>query len=203
MSASITAKVQVRLPRGRDWMWEVIRDLAETQGRFTVRDVHGRTSMARRPVEDYCRRLAKGGWLEHVETGAYKRRFYRLRFDQPDAPRPRADGTSVEKTGACTDQLWRTMAMLSRFRVRDLAIAASTAAHPVAEGTARRYCRAMARAGYLVTVREATGAEPALYFFPPNRRTGPIAPRVQATELVYDPNTGWIGGASDLGEVTL
>jgi len=189
-SSDAWVKLTARVPKGHQGFWDIIRDLRT----FTVRDIDQRSNVAKATVQDFVGRLVKGGYIRHVATQATGAKVYDLVADQPEAPALRRDGTPAQVTGLANEQMWRTMAMLGDFTAADLAIAASTDTVPVGRLTARDYCLALHRAGYLVTVDGGVPRRASTYRLLPSRRTGPRAPQIQKTKWVFDPNTGHVAG---------
>lgn len=143
--------------------------------------------MRRDTIRDFLRRLVKGGYLRVVReeptngTGS-PRRVYRLVKDQPDAPQLRRDGTPAVRVGRANEQMWRTMKMVDRFGYADLAMLSSTESCRVTFETAKSYVVALHTAGYLKRIDRG------LYRLRPDMNTGPLAPMVQRTDWVFDPN---------------
>lgn len=198
--AHIEAKLSVRVPRGQQAYWDIIRDLASQGEPFTVRDILLGTNAPKDTVGEYVARLVRGGYLERVGAGPDRRMRFRLLRDRPDAPRVRKDGSEATETGRGNDQLWRAMRMLKTFTARELAVYASTDTVVVKLATARAYCDDLAKVGYLAVIEEArTGhishARPRTYRLRPDMVTGPRAPMIQRTKFVWDPNLKKIMGA--------
>lgn len=192
--AHVVAKIAVKVPCGQLGIWRVIRDLK------TFEPTALRSLVAADPstIADYCRRLALAGYLTRDEAGTYT-----LVKDQPDAPRLRRDGTPAAEFGLGQEQMWRSMKMLAEFSPRDLAVAASTDEVKVAVSTATTYIKHLRIAGYLMVVAASRpsrgkpgGGAQAVYRLKPNMNTGPLAPQIQTTDYVFDPNTGKVMGAS-------
>ena len=184
-SIDIWVKLTARVPRGHQGFWEIIRDLRE----FTVRDVEYQSNVQAQTVRDFVRRLDRGGYITRIGSRG-QAHVYRLVHDQPEAPALRRDGSPAKAEGLANERMWRTMRMLGRFKAADLAVAASTEARPISRETARTYCQALARANYLKIVAGNRARQPAVYWLPPNKRTGPLPPMIQRTKFVFDPNLG-------------
>jgi len=121
--AHVMVALTVRVPRGQQGFWEVMRRLHRERGEFTAAQVDGASNVDSGTVHDFIRRLVKGGWLQVVReepTTGTPRRVYRLAKDQPDAPRLRRDGTPAVRVGRGQEQMWRAMKMLDRWSVREL-----------------------------------------------------------------------------------
>lgn len=191
----VVAEVRVRIPTGFEGCWKIIRELRT----FRPADVLKRVSIDLSQIADYCRRLEKAGFVGRDETGVYA-----LLIDQPDAPRLRRDGTPAVETGGGQDRMWRVMKMAADFDARDLAAAATTEDGSVSVGTAKAYIKKLHGAGYLMISEpwRTSGSRKAAarrqrYRLKPSMNTGPLAPRIQTTDYVYDPNTGKVYGADD------
>lgn len=180
-------------PKGdRQSMWEVIRRLNKAGEPITVRKVWslGAEWAPKGRVRDYMTGLVAAGYLtitNHVAGFAVE---YTLAKDcGVDAPRVRKDGTEVTQ-GRGREQMWRTIKIIGDFTSRELAQAASTPDHEVAEMTAKDYCLMLAGAEYLTIVRPGAPGVPARYRMVQSRWSGPRAPMIQRLKQLYDPNTG-------------
>ncbi|SDK30802.1 hypothetical protein [Billgrantia gudaonensis] len=182
-------------PKGdRQAMWEAIRALHADGQDITVRDVWLVIShdAPKGRVRDYLMGLEKAGYLKRSDaprvSGTYVH-YTLVRDIGVEAPRVRRDG-SEPMAGRGREQLWRTLKIIGEFTAAQLADAASTPAVPIAEHTARDYCYFLRDAGYLSVTREASPGVPERYRLMPSRWTGPLAPMIQRTKQLYDPNTG-------------
>lgn len=189
-TADALVRLNVRVPRGQQAYWDIIRDMRTG---ITITAIERQCNVDRRVIGDYVRRLAKGGILEPIGLQG-DAIVYRLTMDQADAPCVRRDGTLAVKPGRGQDRMWRTMKMLRDFTVAELSTAATLPDELVTVATAADYVKHLARAGYLATVRDArpgykpgTGI-PARYRLRPEMNTGPLAPQIQRTDWVFDPN---------------
>lgn len=183
--AHVMVALTVRVPRGQQGFWEVMRRLHRERGEFTAAQVDGASNVDSGTVHDFIRRLVKGGWLQVVReepTTGTPRRVYRLAKDQPDAPRLRRDGTPAVRVGRGQEQMWRAMKMLDRWSVRELVMTGSTADCRVTLETAKAYVKHLHRCGYLKSLGGG------LWRLKPNMNTGPQAPQIQRTDWVFDPN---------------
>lgn len=175
---------------GRQAMWDAMRAKRE----FTVRNIASASMRNDSSVREYFKRLLAAGIIEEAGTmpseinpaSRYQHTLYRLALDLGNlAPRLTPDGKPIKEG---RDQMWRTMKMLSSFTVVDLAAAASTEDCMVSPVDAKDYCGHLHKAGYLTVLREATTTSKAVYRLLPSMNTGPHAPKVQRTKLVFDPN---------------
>ena len=184
----------------REAVWAAIR----ARGLFTIAELIHDTGLSDDSVRDYVNGFARAGYLERLPAascgkGHIAHACWRLAQDVGiEAPRVTRDGAEVT-THRAREQLWRTMKMLTEFDKRELAIHASTAAHPVAERGVEHYLCHLHRAGFLHCVRPPKRGVPARYRLLPSRKSGSRAPIVRAAGGVYDPNTGMsypAGGAA-------
>ncbi len=194
-SADALAQINVRVPRGNQAYWEIIRELRT----FTITDIEQRCNVLRNTIGDYVRRLARAGVIV-AEGKRDKTIIYRLVTDQPDAPAVRRDGSLTMPQGLGQEQMWRTMKMLKTFDAAELAASASTDTVGVSLETAKTYVSHLLRAGYLIVVvpakpgyKPGTG-NPARYRLRPDMITGPLAPQIQRTDWVWDPNRKQVMG---------
>lgn len=189
-SSDTMAKLTVKVPRGHQGFWDIIRELRT----FTVKDVDGRSNTHCQSVRDYIVRLEKAGYVRRLGNVEGELITYELVTDQPEAPRLRRDGSPARDMGRGQDQMWRAIKMLGEFTARDVSIHGSTDQVRVRLNSAQSYLKHLQRAGYLMIVRPGkpghkpgTG-EMAIYRLIPSMNTGPMAPQVQRTEWVWDPN---------------
>ena len=169
----------------REAIWKTIRDKCV----FTAKDMPAKVRS--RTAQTYLRGLEQAGYIEGVRTDPPERFrpvTYRLVRDTGvEAPRVTPDGKPVTQ-GHGREQMWRTMARLRDFSVRDLAIHASTPEVHVSRSDTQWYVGRLAKAGYLRAVETGGPGKPARYRLPPSRRTGPVPPMIQRTGQVWDPN---------------
>lgn len=118
-----------------------------------------------------------------------------------EAPRVRKDGTPVTQ-GRAQENMWRTLRTIKHpVSARELAAYASTTDLPVAEVAAQDYLNNLRLAGYVgitsdtmtqVLAKYSGGKrspKKPLYSLNPGSNTGPRAPMVCRTDVIYDPNT--------------
>ena len=175
---------------GRQAMWEAMRK----KGTFTLQDIAQASSRHANSVSEYMKRLLAAGIVEDAGSvqspvspvERYQRKMLRLVRDSGhEAPRLKVDGSPLVEA---RDQMWRTMKILSSFSHVDLAVNASTEECPVAATDTQSYCGHLLKAGYLALIRKATPKNKAVYKLLPSMNTGPHAPKVQRTKVVFDPN---------------
>lgn len=160
----------------RQAVWEAIRRMQT----FTVRELRDETLLKIDSVRDYVAGLKAAGFIISL-TGEGPTRFMLCRDIGNDAPRVRKDGTPVTQ-GQGRDNMWNAMRMMRSFTAKELAIHARTPGCHVEESTAEDYARHLWHAGYLR--REKDGS----YLMLPTAYTGPRAPMIQRTKVVWDPN---------------
>lgn len=194
-----TVQLSASVPRGEDGFWSIIRDLDQV-GVWTVRQVHDRTNVTSRQVADYVRRLRLGGFAQVVDEVSMlpnggklpPARLYRLVKHPVIAPRLRNDGSVLPEREH--DQLWRAMKMAKDWTVGDLC----EYCPDIASNNIYRYCRRLAAAGILSRTGSAAEKDVRYRLV---RNLGLLAPRVLATDFVFDPNTKSVVGASASREV--
>lgn len=193
LALEVDAKRPIR--RGSAYMWSVVRDLtaADRNRAFGVADVLDQTNGTEPgTVRKWLRTLVKAGVLTE-EQGSFRclRRPTML-------PHISNDGRIVP---ARNDAMWATIRGLRTFTPRELALVASTEEAAVKEWTAKAYVVKLFAAGYLVVVTPATSRRQATYRLKPSKNTGPLAPRILRTKLVYDPNLNQVMGDAEIEEV--
>lgn len=196
--SDLLVQLTARVPRGNQAFWDLMRQLR----RFTITDLDLRSNIDRGTVGDFVRRLARGGYIEHVETTEAGAKVYELRRDQPEAPRLKRDGSPAVDVGRGQEQMWRAMKMLGTFSVDDIAVHATTDDCRVTFETAKSYLKHLHRAGYLAVVRPGRAgrmARRAVYRLIPSMNTGPLAPQIQRTDWVWDPNRKQVMGPEGKG----
>jgi hypothetical protein len=163
-------------------------------GTWTVRQVALRTNVDVTMVARYVRKLRLGGIAIELATEVNGRnggnipgaKVYRLAKRPQLAPRLASDGRELPET--INEQLWRAMKMAKTFGASDLVDLCPHASI----GAARNYCFQLAAAGIL----SQNG-----HVFRLVRNLGNQAPRILATKLVFDPNSGAVVGRSVTREV--
>lgn len=173
---------------GGEHYWRVIRDLATTQGRFTVNDIFARTGGVKRPaITNYVLALLAEEHIALVATrhwGGRCEKTYRLVTTSPRPPRLAMHNPQAIRR----QQIWRAMRALKAFTIRELACAASTEEAPVSDAVAQNYLWWLRRAGYVV-LNGRTGTV-GHYQLLRRMDTGPHAPVVRhRSRSVFDRNT--------------
>lgn len=171
---------------GRQEMWQALKDCGTE---ITVSKIVTKTSLHRSTVLRYLDALTAAGYLRAKEVEIGHPNIWELAKDAGfHAPRVRADGSKVSQ-GECYDQLWRGMYMLKSFSYLDLKQHASI---EISEATAKDYCKRLLAAGYLSVVRKADPHRGLVAKYRLLRNSGPMAPKVQRVQCVFDPNTGLV-----------
>lgn len=194
------ARQPAQLVGGKGLRQQLWNRICLLDGDFAITDIiHGDECVG--TARDYIVGLERGGYLavtiEAVSGwGRQKQKRWKLVKNVGiDAPRVRKDGTPVTM-GLAQEQMWRTLRMLkSDTNARELAAHASTPAIPVAATAAADYLRCLHHADYLQMTQAARsvmrngGKSQARYRLKPSANTGPRAPMVCRTHVLYDPNT--------------
>ncbi|MCY0966162.1 hypothetical protein [Parathalassolituus penaei] len=185
-------------------IWDTVRELRE----FTEADLIIQASKrAGQTVPDdsvhaYLNKLKLGEYVETVAVeklkhGHVRNRFQLVRNTGREAPRLTSTG-QPSKLGRARENLWRSMRTLGTFNYRDLALTACTSDVVVRESEAKRFCRYLERAGYLVVAQPPVHAKAlTVYRFVQSRYTGPLPPIIQTIEQVFDANTQQIVWSAD------
>lgn len=172
-------------PYGRRAIWLAFR-AASKNGPVTLRGLALQTGINRGTIRTYMESLVLGGYAEKSSFMRLKDTTYQLIRDVGvEHPRLNKKGEAVVTS---RDNMWRSMKMLPAFTAQDLALTASTSRCMVSPVDAADYCRHLHSAGYLAVLREGGMDGKTVYKLLPNMRTGPLAPMVQRTKVVFDPN---------------
>jgi hypothetical protein len=190
---SATEAAASREPQGRQPLWDEMVKFGSRA--FTITDIYEATYISRHTIRSYLKSLVLAEYVERIEPpeGAIGEdaaiRFRIVAEPVPHhAPRLNRDGKPVVQGGGI-DNMWRTMRMLAQFSPRDVAAHATTDIVNVSETTAKAYCTALMKAGYLkVVAKAAPPRKQAVYRLIKN--SGPKPPMIQRTKQVFDPNTG-------------
>lgn len=181
----IQSKADLRVRRWRQGVWDLIREIG-ADGRWWNRLDLFKAAGApnKNTIRGYLRCLQAAGIIATDEAGSI-----RLVQDLgPEAPRVRADGSIVTK-GLGQDHMWRTIQMsLNGFTAADLAIGSRTEDVAVSIATAASYAQRLHLAGYLDLLFPGGPGQQAVYALRPGRLTGPRAPMILSTKIVWDPN---------------
>jgi hypothetical protein len=205
MSIQLELRVTPGVPiyRGHDYYWSVIRDLGKDNAEFTLAEISSRShDRFNKCIRDFICRLKKAGYLEVTRTFTETKSrglpieysVYRLLKRPTKTPIVNRDG-SVGQQGEKNANMWTAMRCLSQFTKHDLAISAATDELPISVSSAATYIHHLMKAGYLLILRDAKPRHPAIWRLKPSMNTGPEAPRILRTKLVYDVNKGLVMGA--------
>lgn len=182
----------------RQACWEAIRKLGE----FTLDQLECATFENRRTLKSHVNAFEKGGYIKAIgkvqrrnKTQSAKslrqlnhqKRYKLVKNVGYHAPRLTKDG-KPSKHGRGTQAMWLVMKVLSDFDFNDLAEAASGDDVQVAPRTAQKYIQMINKAGYLQELQKGKPGRPARYALIESRWSGPLAPMIQLTRHVYDPN---------------
>ena len=189
--------VPIVIPRGHDHFWAVIRDL-DKAGPWSTADVHGLQNGHVATVREFIARLVTGGIARVV--GRSPLVTYRLVMRPAATPRIRRDGTQAPPSAQ--QQLWTAIRQLGQFTYPELILAASTDELAIGAVTGRSYIARLAGAGYLVAVVPGGPGKPAVWKLRPGMNTGPKAPRILRTHVVFDPNRNAVMGEAAAEEVS-
>ena len=207
MSLVLALKVQKgkRVLRGNDHFWSIIMDRHHAGQDFSVSDIDGASNARDTTVRDFVRRLRKAGLIEEVgpaPIGTAPR--YRPTVVQSVAPRVRRDGSVIESQPAtrCMWNLMRGPVGRSGFTYRDLVSWSQTDETPISQHTAKAYIKTLKAAGYLIEVDPGKPGTPATWRLDPGMNTGPQAPMILRTRLVFDPNRQEVFGPAEAEEVS-
>lgn len=185
--------------RGEDYLWSLMMERHEAGNTFTVAEIHRLSATTVQTVREFMERLSRGGFIEPVATPPVQ--SWRVAKPQAETPRVRKDGSLIESAGV-VQCLWNGMRSHFKlgFNVVDLAVFCSTDDVKIAIASAEAYVRHLAKAGYLIKLQ--TGSKgTAIWRLDPAMNTGPAAPMLLKTKVVFDPNKGDIIGAAEAEEV--
>lgn len=190
--------------RGHDHYWSVIRDLGKNDSHFTVREVALRSNdRDDYSISDFVKRLAKADYIEVVDTekvpidrGGYCTQYvYRLLKRPSATPIINRDGSHGTQ-GLRNQQMWNAMRLLPQFDKHELGVAATIPETEVSSVTAGSYAKRLAAAGYLQILRPGGANLTRIWRLKPSMNTGPRAPKILATKVVWDQNRSEIVGGA-------
>lgn len=210
MSLVLALKVQKgkRVLRGNDHFWSVVMDRHRAGQDFSIRDIDGASNARETTVRDFVHRLRDAGLIEVVTSAPVASDIrYRPLVIQSAAPRVRRDGTVIESLPAtrCMWNLIRGPVGRSGFTYRDLVSWSQTDETVISANTARGYIQKLLGAGYLIVIdpgKAGTPGTPATYRLDAAMNTGPQAPMILRTRLVFDPNRQEVFGPAEAEEVS-
>lgn len=190
---------------GFDFFWKTMLEKTADQPEFSFRDIDGACKPGfERLLKRFLTLLVKAGYVEVLTERASIRdaRRYRLVKRQSATPVLTDDGRIGVK-GAKQQQMWNVMRRAHQgFTIEELRVSASTEEVVVTFRCAKAYLLRLIKAGAVVVQRRrGGGAGPNTYVLRGSANTGPKAPKVFRTELMYDPNTGLVLGDALANEV--
>lgn len=193
------ADKKIPVLRGHDHFWAVIMDRHRSGQTFSAQDIDDASNADNGTVRDFVRRLAAGGLVELIEEGENPvHNRYRPLVIQSAAPRIRRDGTVIESLPAsqCMWNLIRGPLGRNGFTYKDLVHWGQTDETSIAVSSARSWIKLLNRAGYLIQLEAGNARRPATWRLDPKMNSGPRAPMMLRTKLIYDPNKQAVIGPS-------
>ena len=185
--------------RGQAHMWSVLREKG-AGALFTTGDIdrHGNDRHLANSG-DFCRRLVAAGIavLDHQHDqgrGGTKQNVYRL-LKTPRTLPPLNRSGKPPRQHVGQQYMWNVLRKGGVWTARDLAAFASTDEVTISRDTATSYLYRLRLSGYLVTVEEPRSRSQGHYRLNPSRDTGPTAPMILRSKLVFDPNSDEVPGA--------
>lgn len=184
--------------RGQDYLWQVIRELTATDRDrqvFLSEIMNRMGGTDTSAVKLDLARIVKAGLMEpDVSIAGACWRVVRRPTKLPPLSK---DGLAVRSGQSA---MWLAMRALKSFDATELSLASSTEERRVTLETAKSYLRRLDAAGYLAIKRPAKkgpGSRLTVYRLKPSMDTGPEAPRILRTHLVYDPNRNEVMGLAE------
>lgn len=198
MSIVLQLKVKKTKPvlRGINHYWSIIMERHRQGQPFTRRGIDAASNSDLASIRDFIRRLERAGLIERVGVEASGEIMFRPLIVQSAAPRVRRDGTVIESQPAtrCMWNLMRAPMARQGFTYRDLVHWGSTDETPISVQTAKSYIKSLNAAGYLIELQTGNGHRPSTWRLDPKMNTGPAAPMILRTKMVYDPNRAEVYG---------
>lgn len=188
---ALNMKVQGKpVLRGIDHYWSVIMERHRAGEPFTVRDIDLAANANKASVRDFVRRLERAKLIERIGATEGGAGIFRPLVVQSAAPQVRRDGTVIESLPAnqCMWNMMRGPLARAGFTWRDLVAWSQTDETRIKPLTAKAYIKTLSAAGYLTAVQPGKGSKPAIWRLLPHMTTGPAAPKILRTKMVYDPN---------------
>lgn len=177
------------LKRGHKYMWQQMMELSRGEQSFTTQQIFDLCKgVNRRTVKDFITRLEKASYIvAHDE----KPSTYFVIKRQTNTPRARRDGT-IAVNGQ--QRIWNAIRQLKTFKVQDLKLAASCPDYAPTTETIKSYVKHLVRAGYLTISHPDGKRKPWFYALKPRMNSGPTAPAILKSKMVYDANENKIMG---------
>ena len=189
MSAILRLKIRDIHPvlRGCDHYWSAMMDLAMRGETFSLNDIDMASSARRTDIRDFIKRLHLAGFIEQIEGEPWR---FRVLRKQSATPRVRRDGTVI--SGVSKNQaMWNLMRSpvgRAGFTADDLVNLASTDEVRISKLTAQSYIKRLSEAGYLSLRQKGAPGKLAIWLLLPDMNTGPDAPKVLRSRMIFDPN---------------
>lgn len=184
--------------RGQAHMWSVLRQRG-VGALFTTGDIdrHGNDRHLANSG-DFCRRLVAAGIavLDHQHDqgrGGTKQNVYRL-LKTPRTLPPLNRSGKPPRQHVGQQYMWNVLRKGGVWTARDLAAFASTDDVIISRDTATSYLYRLNQAGYIITVVEPWSNNPGQYRLHPGKNTGPSAPMILRSKMVFDPNLDEVPG---------
>ncbi|MGY5789088.1 hypothetical protein ACXHXM_02155 len=181
------------LRHGSEWFWSVMLEKTADGQTVTFDDVdRAGDPYQEGALRDFFKRMVAAGYIERIEGRPVR---YRLIRRQRDCPIISNDG-ELSTVGAGRQNMWNVMRRArAGFTVMELVVSASTDDVQVSVANAKKYVLRLQRAGLLRIVSKAKpGQTGNTYTLLGSANTGPKAPRIHDTTMVYDPNKGTVVG---------
>ncbi|TCP88950.1 hypothetical protein C8J31_102119 [Rhizobium sp. PP-CC-2G-626] len=206
MSIILSLRVQKgkSVLRGNNHFWSVVMERHRAGQTFSQADIFAASNDQDNTIRDFIRRMEKAGVIQLVEQAAKARESrYRPTIIQSRAPRARRDGSIIESQPGtrCMWNLMRAPTGRSGFTYHDLISWGATDETKISAATARSYITMLFKAGYLIKLDAGKPGTAATWRLNPGMNTGPQAPMILRTKLVYDPNRGEVFGPAEAEEV--
>lgn len=183
----------VRILRGEDHLWSVIRDFDARGMEWSAGMVRAETSYKNNcPIAKYIRNLKQAGIAEVTRQLPDQTDVHRLIKKPAEAPRfGRRGGAAVASQ---KQRMWNAIRTLrAGFTARDIAYAATVSEQKVKESAALLYIQALKVAGYLVVAGDGPGGT--VWRLKPAMDSGRLAPALFTIRAVYDRNLKKVVGA--------
>jgi hypothetical protein len=185
----------LNLMTARERMWQAMLKLNRKQGSWTMSQIEDLAAPCDiTSVRDYIDCLVAGKLAERLvdkQTPGKGEGFssvpHRLLVTWAWAPRLTKEGKVVTQ-GFGQLAMWRVARIRKTFVPSQLSDEASTPALSVKLSTAKQYCLALEKAGYLKLLSKGKGGIESHYQL--IRDTGPQAPAITRAKVIFDRNTG-------------
>lgn len=206
MSIVLSLRVQKgkSVLRGNDHFWSVIMERHRAGQTFSQADLFSASNDQDNTIRDFIRRMEKAGVIELIERAETARESrFRPTVIQSRAPRARRDGSIIESQPGtrCMWNLMRGPTARSGFTYHDLISWGATDETKISVATAKAYITMLSKAGYLIKLDAGKPGTAATWRLNPAMNTGPHAPMILRTKLVYDPNRDEVFGPAETEEV--